>query len=1139
MAAQHQAEAPPQSENELDASKKPVGKFETIANLASSALQSAAYEGLQQPLTSLGQYVDHFKDIHLTEKLQFIAPVKETHFGTVEWHVEQLAAAAGQMLPYLAARYMVKPLFAERALLAKSGFFSKASPLGFSVAEAGATGFVSQTLFHPVENKDNFWSEKIIDGGKGALTMGTLTATTHGLSFLAQKELASTLKVSGVLKNSIASGVISGAPAGFLGAEMDSIQKQGQLASLSDITKSIYGMSMVGGTFGAIAHRAAGADRVKPADDMKPAVPEKIVEPAGTQLSFKFDEPHVRILDEKAVESVPLRPEGVDNQQFELKFPEPLSAIGERAYEVLRHLENMPKEDNAKITEGKYPIRMIEAQSIHVLLDEWSPGAQRLYDVIAARGPVARSMAYDSWVNSSINTLQEDFPRFYERGLIQGHPDNNPLDRSKFVGQNPKRGRIGIETPEEADRFLSVWRRTNPITAWLDYQGDIHCKTLMKMIRWGHVDEIPDAALRPIAEHFRAYESPFTDDLDVKALIAAAPGWEATPFVPIDIATKLAQMPAQKRLAADPALMAIWNEFAVHGDSFESLLTGENREKIQAAFFKNLDEISLLHPRAVIKKMGYEDALPLAIDVVYGDTISPEHRFALLQGINSFTRSAQILAGLDLPTFTKAFDKLIDDNPVSEDAKKDRYFDWQARSAIILSTVFKKNWSNWLDTQQKAGRDNFQATTWLPADEPIEFKGLSQFLLQHGKKSVDHLERISAAWSEVKVGDKTSDYKEALRIGLLSKYGTINDPAFAEEASRWNVPREKYESYERRFIASKDVPSPFPMDEKWSVGGLTGRFIPRDDPRGLFLGEHTNCCQSPDGNGESNAWFGQENPKSGFFVVEDSNGEVVAQSWSVVTDDGGLLFDNVEAKGLDKRQDAVKQIYLNAATSLTSRFHTITMGTSNSDLNLTGMPDAGVKAHKLPVGFSGYTDAKEQVLLASSDTVEPSAFVKPIIRGALSLDKPGMSEISKERFPEAWQALPWEPATRGLVLDYKKDGLLGYALFEPANRRVSDIAIKSGTHPKYGYYLTANLFKALRDIGGDWTADTRTPATYRMVQRAAELGRVKIISDTVQEAPLGTEQVHRVVFNVDKAKANATEAVENDGTEQTPVESQP
>jgi hypothetical protein len=200
--------------------------------------------------------------------------------------------------------------------------------------------------------------------------------------------------------------------------------------------------------------------------------------------------------------------------------------------------------------------------------------------------------------------------------------------------------------------------------------------------------------------------------------------------------------------------------------------------------------------------------------------------------------------------------------------------------------------------------------------------------LQHGRKSVSQLERISDAWSEVKGNGKIDDFKEALRIGLLSKYKVINDASFAEEASRWNVPEDKYESYEKRFIVSKDLPSPFPLNEKWSVGGLTGRFIPRDDPRGLFLGEHTNCCQNPGGNGESSAWYGQENPKSGFFVVEDSNGEVVAQSWSLVTDDGGLVFDNVEAKGLEKRQDAVRQIYQQAANSLTSRFHTITMGTA-------------------------------------------------------------------------------------------------------------------------------------------------------------------------------------------------------------------
>ena len=201
MSAPQKAETPPQTENKLEASKLHPGKFETVANLASSALHAAAYEGVQQPLTSLGQYVDHYKSgAHLTEKLQLFAPVKEAQFGTLEWHAEQLGAAAGQMLPYLASRYLLKPFFAEGKALSKAGVLSKPSPLKFSVAEAASTGFVSQVLFHPVANKDDFVREKFVDGAKGALNMTVLTATTHGLRYVSEKPFAHTLKISGVLQ---------------------------------------------------------------------------------------------------------------------------------------------------------------------------------------------------------------------------------------------------------------------------------------------------------------------------------------------------------------------------------------------------------------------------------------------------------------------------------------------------------------------------------------------------------------------------------------------------------------------------------------------------------------------------------------------------------------------------------------------------------------------------------------------------------------------------------------------------------------------------------------------------------------------------------------------------------------------------
>ncbi|MGC5340813.1 hypothetical protein ACPXBC_30025, partial [Escherichia coli] len=83
--------------------------------------------------------------------------------------------------------------------------------------------------------------------------------------------------------------------------------------------------------------------------------------------------------------------------------------------------------------------------------------------------------------------------------------------------------------------------------------------------------------------------------------------------------------------------------------------------------------------------------------------------------------------------------------------------------------------------------------------------------------------------------------------------------------------------------------------------------------RGLFLGEHTNCCQHPGEAGSACAWFGQENARSGFFVVENKAKEIVAQSWAWISDQNGLVFDSLEAKGLGSRADAVSKIYQAAA----------------------------------------------------------------------------------------------------------------------------------------------------------------------------------------------------------------------------------
>ena len=112
----------------------------------------------------------------------------------------------------------------------------------------------------------------------------------------------------------------------------------------------------------------------------------------------------------------------------------------------------------------------------------------------------------------------------------------------------------------------------------------------------------------------------------------------------------------------------------------------------------------------------------------------------------------------------------------------------------------------------------------------------------------------------------------------------------------------------------------------------------RDDPRGPFLGQHTDCCQHVDGPASSSAWHGQEDPKGGFFVVENASGDVVAESWVWLSDDNNLCFDNIEGKGIKAREKAVTAIYQQAARDLSKKHHRITVGTGYSGMALEQSP---------------------------------------------------------------------------------------------------------------------------------------------------------------------------------------------------------
>ncbi len=303
--------------------------------------------------------------------------------------------------------------------------------------------------------------------------------------------------------------------------------------------------------------------------------------------------------------------------------------------------------------------------------------------------------------------------------------------------------------------------------------------------------------------------------------------------------------------------------------------------------------------------------------------------------------------------------------------------------------VFGKNWQQWV---AKFDGDIHNAAQILPTSgKHKELKDIGLFLLQYyGKYDTTTLTMISNGWKELTPEEKQLPIDQLANIVFQKKAKNIlsgnhiNNMDFAMEAAKWwqenkdnsdendreeNEENEEdeeeltYSSLEKLYLDSQNVPLP-----KWAenntatIGNLTGRFLPRSDPRGMFLGMYSNSCQHPWNVGDDCAYHGQSSPHGAFFVVENNKTqEIIAQSWVWEDKDGDVVFDNVEANGIGPvRMPIVQQIYQQVANNMKGRL--VHIGEGGSDLDIEHLRRAN--PIKTPSGL--YSDASIQRILADN-----------------------------------------------------------------------------------------------------------------------------------------------------------------------------
>lgn len=225
--------------------------------------------------------------------------------------------------------------------------------------------------------------------------------------------------------------------------------------------------------------------------------------------------------------------------------------------------------------------------------------------------------------------------------------------------------------------------------------------------------------------------------------------------------------------------------------------------------------------------------------------------------------------------------------------------------AFVVTSHFRDKWEVWVeDHRYPDGSPSFNSAMWAleGLTEPLT-DAWRAWALRHPRKEVSLILRGLRAVLKQGGHPGTPIHK----LMEMTK-NPLGDSPFALECTRWGLTFDEMVQFEGRWeTACRESNIPY---VEASNGKYTLWMLPKDDPRGLFLGEYTNCCQHPRGAGSSSAWHGVESPDGGFLVLFDDRG-IVAQSWVWVDPSRDrLCLDNIEVKGGHGRLAGVLDLYL-------------------------------------------------------------------------------------------------------------------------------------------------------------------------------------------------------------------------------------
>lgn len=226
--------------------------------------------------------------------------------------------------------------------------------------------------------------------------------------------------------------------------------------------------------------------------------------------------------------------------------------------------------------------------------------------------------------------------------------------------------------------------------------------------------------------------------------------------------------------------------------------------------------------------------------------------------------------------------------------------------------------------------------------------------------------RVVSSWDAVIKEGHNPLSKDGLKLSLdilkSMMYHSVIDKGLAAECTKFGYSQPEFEEVQYRWLKGLNslthlcIPKVDFLEE-----GYRCYILDKDDPRGIFLGEYTGCCQHPKGAGKECAEHGHKSSEGAFFVIE-KQGKIVAQSW-VWRLENTLVFDNIEGGYGDK--EVLADLYYQAAKKFvgTLGIENVYVGTAGSDVRIASdYYDFGRK----PDGYGGYTDSRSVWVLEGS-----------------------------------------------------------------------------------------------------------------------------------------------------------------------------